>query len=53
MSAAALAALRAAGFQGPYACALVTGTGLGDVAAGLEDAHSLDYAAIPGFPARG
>ena len=51
--AAALAALRAAGFAGPYACAVVTGTGLGGVAAALEDATALDYAAIPGFPGPG
>ncbi len=53
MSGQALATLRAAGFQGPYACAVVTGTGLGAVAAGLDDAHSLDYASIPGFPGAG
>jgi purine-nucleoside phosphorylase len=53
VSGQALATLRAAGFQGPYACAVVTGTGLGAVAAGLDDAHSLDYAAIPGFPGAG
>jgi purine-nucleoside phosphorylase len=51
--AAALAALRSAGFAGPYACALVTGTGLGGVAAGLEDAAVLDYGTIPGFPGPG
>lgn len=51
--AAARAALRAAGFAGPYACALVTGTGLGGIAAALEAATAIDYAAIPGFPGPG
>lgn len=53
MTAGALATLRDAGFQGPYACAVVAGTGLGALAEGLEDAASLDYAAIPGFPGAG
>ncbi len=53
MSGAALAVLREAGFAGPYACAVVAGTGLGALAAGLEDAQGLDYAAIPGFPGAG
>ena len=30
--------------------ALVTGTGLGSLAEGVEDAKSLPYAEIPGFP---
>jgi purine-nucleoside phosphorylase len=51
--AAAYATLQAAGFAGPYACALVTGTGLGGIAATLEGAVALDYAAIPGFPGAG
>jgi purine-nucleoside phosphorylase len=51
--AAALDALRAAGFAGPHACAVVTGTGLGGIAAGLTDATALDYTAIPGFPGPG
>jgi len=51
--AAALDTLRAAGFGGGYACAVVTGTGLGGIAAGLTDAATLDYAAIPGFPGAG
>ena len=51
--AAALDALRAAGFAGPYACAVVTGTGLGGIAATLDDARAIDYAAIPGFPGPG
>jgi purine-nucleoside phosphorylase len=50
---AALDALRAAGFAGPYACALVTGTGLGGIADVLEEPVSLDYRAIPGFPGAG
>lgn len=53
MSEAALAALREAGFQGPYSCAVVAGTGLGALAAGLEHARSLDYGSIPGFPGAG
>ncbi|MGU3326428.1 purine-nucleoside phosphorylase [Methylobacterium mesophilicum] len=53
IDAAALATLRAAGFGGGYACAIVTGTGLGGIAAELADAHALDYAAIPGFPGAG
>ena len=51
--AAALDTLRAAGFGDGYACAIVTGTGLGGIAAGLADATTLDYAAIPGFPEAG
>ncbi|MDH2312729.1 purine-nucleoside phosphorylase [Methylobacterium brachiatum] len=51
--AAALDALRAAGFGGGYACALVTGTGLGGIAAALEDSTALDYGRIPGFPGAG
>jgi purine-nucleoside phosphorylase len=51
--AAALDRLRRAGFAGPYACALVTGTGLGGIAAALEASVSLDYAAIPDFPGAG
>ena len=45
--------LRAAGFAGPYACAIVAGTGLGGLADGLADAASLPYAEIPGFPGAG
>ncbi|WP_457108122.1 purine-nucleoside phosphorylase [Methylobacterium sp. P5_C11] len=51
--AAALATLRAAGFGAGYACAVVTGTGLGAVAAALTESTALDYAAIPGFPGPG
>ncbi len=50
---AALDRLHAAGLSGPYACAIVTGTGLGGVAAMLEDRIGLAYAEIPGFPAIG
>jgi purine-nucleoside phosphorylase len=50
---AALDALRAAGFAGPHACAIVTGTGLGGIADTLEEAAALDYRAIPGFPGAG
>ena len=50
---AALDALRAAGFAGAYACALVTGTGLGGIADALEGPVTLDYRAIPGFPGAG
>lgn len=53
MSGEALAVLREAGFAGPYACAVVAGTGLGALAAGLDEARGLDYAAIPGFPGAG
>ncbi|TXM64932.1 purine-nucleoside phosphorylase [Methylobacterium sp. WL103] len=45
--------LRAAGFAGPYACAIVAGTGLGGLADGLADAISRPYAEIPGFPGAG
>ena len=50
---ASLDALRVAGFAGPYACAIVTGTGLGRIAGDLEGAVSLDYRSIPGFPGSG
>ena len=50
---AAIAHLRAAGFSGPYALAIVTGTGLGALVEAVADRVSLDYAAIPGFPAPG
>ena len=53
VEARAVARLRAEGFTGPYACAVVTGTGLGAVAALLTGARSLAYAGIPGFPAPG
>lgn len=41
------------GFAGPYACAIVTGTGLGALVGGLGEARALPYAEIPGFPAPG
>ncbi|GJE57080.1 MULTISPECIES: purine-nucleoside phosphorylase [Methylobacterium] len=50
---AAIATLRAAGLSGPYACAIVTGTGLGGLAASLEERVGLAYADIPGFPRSG
>jgi purine-nucleoside phosphorylase len=45
--------LRAAGFGGPHACAIVTGTGLGRVAEILEAPAALPYGEIPGFPRPG
>ncbi|MGX5775850.1 purine-nucleoside phosphorylase [Methylorubrum zatmanii] len=50
---AAIAFLRAEGFEGPYACAIVTGTGLGALVEAVEDRVSLGYDRIPGFPAPG
>ncbi|SDA15983.1 purine-nucleoside phosphorylase [Methylobacterium sp. UNC378MF] len=50
---AARDALRAAGFAGPFSCAVVTGTGLGGIADALTDSATLAYAAIPGFPGPG
>lgn len=50
---AAVAHLRAAGFCGPYALAIVTGTGLGTLVEAVEERVSLDYGAIPGFPPLG
>lgn len=50
---AAVAHLRTEGFAGPYALAIVTGTGLGALVEAVEDRRSLAYAAIPGFPAPG
>ena len=49
--AAAAAFLSTRGFAGPYACAIVTGTGLGALVACLDDPVSLPYREIPGFPA--
>lgn len=49
----AQAKLVAAGFGGPYACAVVTGTGLGGLADCLDARVGLAYAEIPGFPASG
>jgi purine-nucleoside phosphorylase len=45
--------LRARGFAGPHACAIVTGTGLGHLARLLEAPAALPYAEIPGFPRPG
>lgn len=50
---AALARLRADGFEGPYALAIVTGTGLGALVEAVQERTSLAYAAIPGFPEPG
>ncbi|TGD98573.1 purine-nucleoside phosphorylase [Methylobacterium nonmethylotrophicum] len=49
----AAAFLRARGLAGPFALALVTGTGLGPVAERLENPVALPYAEIPHFPASG
>ncbi|AWB22859.1 purine-nucleoside phosphorylase [Methylobacterium currus] len=49
----AAAFLRARGFGGAYALALVTGTGLGPLADRIEDPVSLPYGEIPHFPASG
>ena len=48
---AAVSALRNRGLCGPYDVAVVTGTGLGLLARRLDDAVSISYADIPGFPA--
>ncbi|WP_188910964.1 purine-nucleoside phosphorylase [Salinarimonas ramus] len=49
----AVAAIRAAGIDGPFACAIVLGTGLGPLADKLEDAVALPFAEIPHFPRSG
>ncbi|MGE7417125.1 purine-nucleoside phosphorylase [Methylobacterium tarhaniae] len=49
----AAAFLRARGFAGPFALALVTGTGLGPLADRVEDPVALPYGEIPHFPASG
>ncbi|KQP65863.1 purine-nucleoside phosphorylase [Methylobacterium sp. Leaf112] len=51
--AATVERLRAQGFAGPFACAIVTGTGLGALVERLAEAHALPYGEIPGFPAPG
>jgi purine-nucleoside phosphorylase len=51
--AAAAQSLRVRGFEGPFACALVTGTGLGTLVERLADAETAPYVEIPGFPAPG
>jgi len=48
--AAARAALMRADFPRDHACAIVLGTGLGDLVDDLEDPIGLDYTAIPHFP---
>ncbi len=45
--------LRARGLGGPFACAIVTGTGLGTLVERLSDTCAVPYAEIPGFPAPG
>lgn len=46
----AVAFLTRSGFAGPFDCAVVLGTGLGGLAAEVEDAVALSYADIPHFP---
>lgn len=43
--------LRVRGLGGPFACAIVTGTGLGAVVERLTETRSVPYGEIPGFPA--
>lgn len=50
---AAVARVHGAGFEGPYACAILTGTGLGTVADRLADNASFAYEEIDGFPRPG
>lgn len=50
---AAVDALLARGIEGPFACAMVLGTGLGRLAEDLTDAITIPYAEIPGFPQSG
>lgn len=45
--------LRARGLAGPFACAIVTGTGLGTLVSDLGDAVTVPYREIPGFPPPG
>ena len=45
--------LAAAGFAGPHALAIVTGTGLGALAERLEESAALPYSGIAGFPTPG
>lgn len=47
----AAAVLRARAGAGPFAAALVLGTGLGSVAARFTDAVAVPFAELPGFPA--
>jgi purine-nucleoside phosphorylase len=50
-SAAAVAALRKAGVDGPFDLGIVLGTGLGPLADEIGNAIRVPYARIPGFPA--
>jgi len=49
----ATAFLRARGFDGPFDCALILGTGLGGLVDDLEDPVGISYAQIPRFPQSG
>lgn len=49
----AVAAIRAGGIDGPFACAMVLGTGLGPLADRLEDAVAIPFGDIPHFPRSG
>lgn len=51
--AAAAALLRTRGLDGPYSCAIVTGTGLGALVDRLDTSISVPYGEIPGFPPPG
>ncbi|WP_298965521.1 purine-nucleoside phosphorylase [uncultured Methylobacterium sp.] len=51
--AAAAAVLRARGIDGPFALALVAGTGLGGLADAIEAPRIVPYGEIPHFPAAG
>ncbi len=51
--AAAAAVLRARGVEGPFALALVAGTGLGGLAEVIEAPRIVPYGEIPHFPAAG
>lgn len=46
----AAAFLRGRGFDGRFDCAMVLGTGLGNLAEDLEDAQAVTYAEVPHFP---
>lgn len=46
----AAAALKKHGFGGPFACAMILGTGLGNIAGDLTHVRELAYAEIPHFP---
>jgi purine-nucleoside phosphorylase len=50
-SAATIAALAKLGVAGPFDLGIVLGTGLGPLADDIEDAVTVRYADIPGFPA--